>query len=152
MDLLLWRHAEAEDGFPDEARALTTKGRRQAERMARWLNRHLPHGARILVSPTRRTRETAEPLGRDVEVSPQVGTSTTAADLLDAAGWPDAGDDATVLVVGHQPTLGQVAAMLMTGQPAGWPVKKGAVWWFSSRMRHGHREVVLQAVVGADLV
>lgn len=151
MDLLLWRHAEAEDGLPDEARALTAKGRRQAERMARWLDPHLPQDARILVSPARRSRETAAPLRRDFEISPRVGTSATAADLLDAAGWPDAGDRATVLVVGHQPTLGQVAAMLMTGHPAGWTVKKGAVWWFSSRMRHGRREVVLQAVVGAEL-
>ena len=42
MDLILWRHAEAEDGFPDLKRALTPKGRKQAAKMATWLHKHLP--------------------------------------------------------------------------------------------------------------
>ena len=37
MNLILWRHAEAEDGADDLQRALTGKGRRQAARMAQWL-------------------------------------------------------------------------------------------------------------------
>ena len=54
MDLILWRHADAEPGEPDLDRPLTAKGVRQAERMAAWLDGHLPDGCRILVS--RRTR------------------------------------------------------------------------------------------------
>ena len=51
MELVLWRHADAEDGIPDEARKLTPKGIRQAERMAAWLRERLPQHARILNSP-----------------------------------------------------------------------------------------------------
>ena len=41
MDLIFWRHAEAEnrrEGQDDLERALTHKGERQAQRMAAWLN------------------------------------------------------------------------------------------------------------------
>ena len=34
MDLILWRHAEAEDGANDLARELTQKGHKQAARVA----------------------------------------------------------------------------------------------------------------------
>ncbi len=34
MDLLLWRHAEAEDGTPDLKRKLTPRGEKQARQMA----------------------------------------------------------------------------------------------------------------------
>ena len=47
MDLILWRHAEAEvlrEGSDDLARSLTPKGERQAARMATWLDGHLPEG------------------------------------------------------------------------------------------------------------
>jgi phosphohistidine phosphatase len=37
MELILWRHAEAEDGIPDMARELTSKGKKQAKHMAAWL-------------------------------------------------------------------------------------------------------------------
>ena len=74
MDLILWRHAEAEDGSPDLARELTAKGHKQAAEMARWLSRHLPKEARTLVSPAIRARQTAEALTRDYttvkEISP----------------------------------------------------------------------------------
>ncbi|MEQ1658387.1 MAG: histidine phosphatase family protein, partial [Hylemonella sp.] len=62
MDLLLWRHAEAHEAQPggdDLVRALTPRGEKQAARMAGWLDRQLPEGARILVSPARRTEQTA---------------------------------------------------------------------------------------------
>ena len=38
MELILWRHAEAEDAEPDLTRNLTSKGNRQAALMARWLH------------------------------------------------------------------------------------------------------------------
>ena len=66
MDLILWRHAEAVEGDAgdDLARKLTSKGERQAERMAEWLNRRLAHSTRILVSPAVRCQQTAKALGR----------------------------------------------------------------------------------------
>ena len=69
-------------------------------------------------------------------------------DLLQAARWPRASEP--VLLVGHQPTLGLLAARLLAGTELPWSVKKGAVWWLRSRLRDGHNEVILQAVQGPD--
>lgn len=152
MDLLLWRHAEAEDGFPDAGRKLTPRGIKQAKRVARWLRKRLPDDARILVSPTARTQQTARALDLPFETSDAVGTGASAADILAAAGWPDGDDypDCTVLVVGHQPTLGEVAALLLTGREADWTIKKGAVWWFGGRGRGSGWKAILKAVISAE--
>ena len=150
MDLLLWRHAEAEDGAPDKARALTARGRKQARAVARWLAKRLPEDARILVSPAVRAQQTVAALGHSAETEPRVDVGATPHEVLVAAGWPESGG--TVLVVGHQPTLGQVAALALTGVHASWPVKKGAVWWLARRVRGGDAEVVLRAVMGPDLL
>jgi phosphohistidine phosphatase len=69
--------------------------------------------------------------------------------LLHAARWPDSREP--VLVVGHQPTLGLVAAYLVSGQAQAWAVKKGGAWWLRAREREGQLQVVLHAVVGPDL-
>src|SRR5947208_88013 len=58
MELILWRHADAEDGTPDLARRLTKKGRKQAERVAEWLEERLPGDYVLLCSPALRERET----------------------------------------------------------------------------------------------
>src|SRR5436190_8253506 len=107
MELILWRHAEAEDANSggDLARRLTKKGRKQAERMAQWLDARLEGDWRIVSSPAKRALETVEPLGREFEVKESLSTSATARSVLREAGWPD-GD--RVVVVGHQPTFGEV--------------------------------------------
>ena len=66
MDLILWRHCEAEPGAPDMGRRLTPKGLKQAARMAPFLERHLPDTCRILVSPADRAQQTAQ-VGAAVE-------------------------------------------------------------------------------------
>jgi phosphohistidine phosphatase len=162
MDLILWRHAEAvdqahEDPSIDLARPLTPKGEKQAARMAEWLNRVLPDSTRILVSPALRCQQTAQALQRKFQTREDLGPQGSAAALLTLAGWPN--KRAPVLVVGHQPTLGTVAAWLMIAQGSGdpaalpsWSVRKGAVWWL--RRREGDRgadgDVVLVAVRAAD--
>lgn len=152
MDLILWRHAEAfdpRDGEDDLERALTPKGERQAARMAEWLNHRLAASTRILVSPARRTQQTAQALGRKFRTVDAIAPDAGADALLAAARWPDSVEP--VLVVGHQPTLGLVASRLIGGDPArSWTVKKGAVWWLRSREREGAGQVVLQAVIGPD--
>lgn len=148
MDLILWRHAEAEDGSPDLERALTERGRKQAARMADWLTPRLPPDIRILASPAERTRQTAQALGRDYAVEPALAPGATAAEVLAAAGWPEAARP--VLIVGHQPTLGRIAARLLAGAEGDVSVKKAGVWWFQSRMRNGELQVVLRAVAGPD--
>ena len=135
MDLILWRHAEAEPGEPDLGRRLTAKGVQQAERMAKWLDRHLPATTRILSSPADRAQQTALALKRKFRVVPELAPGASAAAVLAAAGWPDAREP--VLIVGHQPTLGEVAAFLLTDDEASWSVRKGAVWWLSNRVRDG---------------
>ncbi|MCX7893986.1 MAG: histidine phosphatase family protein [Burkholderiales bacterium] len=150
MDLVLWRHAEAEDGFPDSGRRLTKRGRRQAKKMAEWLDARLPDKAKLVVSPAARARETAEALGRKFSSNPAVDVGASPDDLLAAAGWPHRGG--TVVVVGHQPTLGEVAARLLAGTESEWSIRKGAVWWFSARDRGGELEVVLTAVMPPELL
>ena len=150
MELILWRHADAEDanGKPDTERRLTKKGRRQAERMAGWLRPRLTHEWRILASPARRALETVEPLGMEFEESPAVGLSATPHSILQAAGWPHGKEP--ILVVGHQPTLGQVVAMLLEGSAGDVAVKKGAIWWFVTREREGEIQTLLQTVMNPD--
>jgi len=146
MDLLLWRHAEAEDGSPDAARKLTKHGRDQARRVAAWLKPRLPKRCEILVSPATRAQETAAALGAKFATSEAFGTGTTAADVIEAAGWPTRAK--AVLIVGHQPTLGRVAATLLSGEEADWQFAKGSVWW----LRYADGETRLFAVVHPKLV
>lgn len=149
MDLLLWRHAEAVDSFPDEHRELTSRGRRQAQSIAEWLAERRPKDLRIIVSPAKRTLQTARFFTREFEVEPRVGTGSDYRSLLAAAGWPDAAS--AVLVVGHQPTLGETASFLLTGQVAELSFKKGALWWIATRQRAGVTQSVLKASITAEL-
>ncbi len=150
MDLLLWRHAEAEDGFPDAKRKLTARGEKQAAQMAEWLRKHAPKDLRILVSPAVRCQQTARALGLIFETEKRIGTDSDAAHLLAATDWPECKDRRAVLVVGHQPTLGRTAALLLSGNEADWSIRKGAVWWFSSRTRRRETQTVLRWAVSAD--
>ena len=152
MQLILWRHAEAEDadGKDDLARELTKKGHRQAERMAKWLKPRLGGEWRILVSPSKRTLQTVAPLNHDFAVENAVSTDASANGVLKAAGWPGNAHD--VIVVGHQPTLGEVASVLLLGEEGGTAIRKGAVWWFEARATGGKMNAVLRAVLSPDLL
>lgn len=136
--------------MPDHDRPLTAKGERQAAKMARWLNHHLPDGARVLVSPSLRAVQTAQGLERRKRVMQALGPDETVDALLHAARWPDAKDP--VVVVGHQPTLGLAAAYLLAGVSQPWPVRKGALWWIKRRERDGQVEVLLHASLTAEHV
>lgn len=148
MDLILWRYAEAEDTSPDMERKLTGRGRKQASRMADWLNPRLPPDIRVLASPATRAWQTAQALGRDYDLVPELEPGASAANLLRVADWPDSVHP--ILIVGHQPTLGQVAMLLLANQQGDLPVKKAGIWWFTSRERAGELQVVLRAVAGPD--
>jgi phosphohistidine phosphatase len=150
MDLILWRHAEAEPGEPDLGRRLTAKGIKQAERMSQWLDSRLPDTCRILASPADRAQQTALALKRKFKVVPELMPGATVTAVLAAAGWPDSREPA--LIVGHQPTLGEVAAFLLSGEDAPWSVRKGAVWWLTNRVRENTSAVVLKVVIGPDFV
>src|SRR3954469_14390665 len=132
MELILWRHAEAEDAGPggDFVRELTKRGRKQADRMAAWLKPRLDGDWQLLVSPAARAMQTAASLDMAPDVRPKLDPSARADDILREADWPRGGK---VIVVGHQPTLGEVASILLGGPRGDVAVRKGAIWWFASK-------------------
>jgi phosphohistidine phosphatase len=154
MELILWRHAEAEIGEPDLGRKLTGRGEKQARRVAEWLHSHLPDSARILVSPATRAQQTARALAdlshRKLRTVEAIAPGASIRDVLQAADWPHA--KVPVIVVGHQPTLGHVASYLLAAEVRDWAVKKAGVWWISSRERDGEQQAVLRAVTSPDLI
>jgi phosphohistidine phosphatase len=145
MDLILWRHADAEDEGPggDLARALTKRGRKQSERMGAWLRERITDDWRVLSSPARRAVETAQGLGMPFEERPALATGASAAAILQEAQWPDG--KRSIVVVGHQPTLGEVAAKLL-GTPEDIAFRKAAAWWFEDR----DGRAVLKCVMDPD--
>lgn len=155
MELILWRHAEAEPGEPDAARVLTPKGNKQAARMAEWLDATLPATCRILASPTARTVQTAQALGRKFTIVDALAPDSTVGSILLAVNWPHAREP--VLIVGHQPTLGQLAARLIGGQQQDWTIRKGNVWWIAQRDQGSNGDPLdttgnyLRAVMSPDL-
>ena len=149
MELILWRHAEAEPGVDDLERKLTVKGRKQAARVAGWLNARLPSRYTLYSSPAKRALQTAKALDAPIETSELLAPDRTAADVLKAAGWP--GQDVLVIVVGHQPTLGHVVARLL-GSQGDLSIQKGALWWIEARDKAGKSGVRVRAVVSPDFV
>lgn len=148
MDLILWRHADAVDGAPDQSRELSAKGVKQAKKAAAFLKRHLPGHARILVSPALRAQQTAAALTNHFTLTPAIAPGASADALLQAVQWPLA--DGAVLVVGHQPTLGEVAAQLLRSEDYSINIRKGALWWFSQR--EGSEETTLRLVITPDFL
>jgi len=147
MELILWRHADAELGQPDGERRLTDKGLKQAARMAKWLAERLPEDYTLMASPAVRAQQTARALSEELTTVPDLNTSGSAKDLIRACGWPRGG---TVVAVGHQPTMGEVASLLLTGASASWAVKKGAIVWLS--LHGAEARPRLRAWISPDLI
>ncbi len=153
MDLILWRHAEAENGsptLPDHKRRLTARGEKQARKVARWLRQHLPRKPGVLVSPAERTQQTAHMLDLPYRIEPALDVGASASSVLKVAGWPDY--NGAILIIGHQPTLGRVASLLLGGNEDDWSLKKGGVWWFTRRKRDDGSRTLLRAVINPDFV
>ncbi|ELA01066.1 histidine phosphatase family protein [Cupriavidus metallidurans] len=158
MNLILWRHAEAED-LPDVLsisrsadlqRPLTRRGRKQAESSAAWLRARLPADYRVVCSPALRTRETAAALTGKAEILDELAPGADVGAVLAAIDWPQ-GHEYTV-VVGHQPWIGQLASLLLAGQEINWSVKKSGIWWLTARTRESEAQVVLRAVIPPELL
>lgn len=153
MDLILWRHAEAgekRDPEDDLKRPLTSKGERQAARMADWLNQRLAASTRILVSPALRCQQTAKALGRKFKTLDEIAPDGNGEALVKAARWPDSNEP--VLVVGHQPMLGLVASFVLADVPQAWTLKKAAVWWIRGRNHEDAAKAILLAVQSPDML
>jgi phosphohistidine phosphatase len=153
MDLILWRHAEAHEmheGEADMERPLTARGERQAQRMARWLDKQLPDGIRILCSPAVRAEQTVRALDRKYKLRDELSPQGNHDHLLELVQWPQ-GKHA-VLVVGHQPFLGRTAAKLLQLSEEELAIRKGAVWWFRTRVREGESQTVLMSVQNPEML
>lgn len=150
MDLLLWRHAEAEDGEDDMKRRLTERGLKQARTMAAWINAHRPKDLRIIASPSVRTQQTVEALKLPFETNRKIGPEACVSELIAASGWPQA--SGSVLIIGHQPSLGRLASLLLAGTESDWSVKKGALWWLSNRVRRNESQTVLRAMIPVEML
>jgi phosphohistidine phosphatase len=116
MRLYLVRHAEAAPGDPDELRTLTPEGREQARALGEQLREKQATPSVVLTSPLLRARETgselARALGVESEPDERLAPGATVDDVRDVV--EGRGDH--VIVVGHQPDCGQIAAAL-TGGP-----------------------------------
>jgi phosphohistidine phosphatase len=150
LDLILWRHAEAHEGLDDLRRALTELGHTQARQVGKWLDELLPADTRVLVSPAVRAQETAQGLGRACETLAELAPGADAVDVMSACGWPEA--KGTVLVVGHQPTLGRLASMLLFGVEQEFTIKKGGLIWLTNRVRGSAPQTVLKAAMTVDML
>jgi phosphohistidine phosphatase len=153
MELILWRHAEAEphkpDGLADQLRVLTPKGSRHASRVGAWLERQLPSNCRVLASPATRCVQTAEALGRKFSTVQALNTDSTPEQILEACGWPN--QKLPVVVVGHAPLLGQVAAIIFSGAAHEWKIRKGSLLWIA-RKSDEDPEPFIRLAVGPDMV
>jgi phosphohistidine phosphatase len=150
VEIILWRHAEAAPGDPDSARPLTDDGRAQAALVARWLAPRLPRDLRLIASPARRAQETARALGRSFETVEGLAPGSDATTMLRIAGWPDA--EVPVMVVGHQPTLGELASRLLDGRRAPASMGTGSVWWLRGRERKGRSEAALMLAIEPEIL
>jgi phosphohistidine phosphatase len=153
MDLIFWRHAEAEDerdGLADVDRPLTARGEKQAARVGAWLDRHLPEGTRVLCSPALRCQQTVLPLGRKFKLRDELAPGSTAAAHLEVAQWPASRHP--VMLVGHQPALGESLAQLLRLPAGNCVIRKGAVWWLRTRERDGHEQTLVWAVQSPETV
>ena len=150
MDLILWRHAEAEEGANDLARELTPKGQKQAARVAEWLLQRLPSRFALISSPAARAQQTAEALGIPLKTAKEIAPGAAVSAILEAAGWPD--HKGTVVLVGHQPDLGRAVAFLVSGTQLEVSIKKGGLWWLNDRAREDGAKIVVRAVVSPDLL
>jgi len=140
MEIILWRHADAEDGADDLARRLTAKGEAQAAAMAKWLRRHLPAEYVLLASPARRAQQTAAALRVAIQTEPELAPGARPRQILELCKR----HRGLVIVVGHQPDLGRAAAHLVSGADAEWSIQKGAICWIDA-----HR---LRAMLSPDLL
>src|SRR5476649_2762294 len=98
MDLILWRHADAEDGADDLRRALTANGRAQAARVAQWLSQHLSEDFEVIASPAVRAQQTAAALTRNFKTEEPLAPGAPVFAILKAAGWPGSKSKRTVVV------------------------------------------------------
>jgi phosphohistidine phosphatase len=125
--LVIVRHAEAEPGEPDELRRLTAAGRRAASAVGERLAREGLSPDAVLTSPLLRARETGAEIARAAGIAAEPDERLLPGATADAVRDAVAGRGETVVVVGHQPDCGLVAAALGGGPEPRFPPAGTAV-------------------------
>ena len=121
VQLYLVRHAEAVDGEPDELRPLTAEGRRAARTLGERLAADGIQPDAILTSPLLRARETGAELARLVGVEPEPDERLAPGATAESVRAAVAEHGETVVVIGHQPDCGKIAAELAGGPEPTFP-------------------------------
>ncbi len=164
QNILLWRHAIAEDlaDFDDldSARPLSKKGLKQADKMACWLTSNMPKDTLIISSNALRAEQTAQALDQEYIVLASLAPGATLASALQTICDLSKNNlhSENLLVVGHQPWLGLLAAQLLN-LPNHLPenakeisIKKGAVWWFKRSNSQENQPFKLFTVLAPSLL
>jgi phosphohistidine phosphatase len=121
MRLYLVRHAEAAPGEPDDLRPLTAEGRQQARDLGQRMRDELTRPEAILTSPLLRARETGGELSRALNVEAEPDDRLAPGATVEDVRAVLAGRGDPVVVVGHQPDCGQIAAALSGGPEPRFP-------------------------------
>jgi phosphohistidine phosphatase len=122
MDLFILRHgkaAESSGGTDDAARALTGDGKDEIKKVARWMKSKKFRFDVIATSPLKRAFETAEIIARSLGQEDRLTTW----DELAPGGDPGTvcyhasqyGKEATVLIIGHEPSLSMLVSRIISG-------------------------------------
>ena len=120
--LVLIRHAKAAQGAVDVERPLDPRGERDAPAIGRWLAEHDLVPDHVVVSPARRTVQTwrlaSASVAGSVSLEPVIDVHlyrNTVEDLLEAV-RPAPADTRTLALVGHNPSLEELAMTLDDGR------------------------------------
>lgn len=137
-NILLWRHADAlplSDDVPvDIDRPLSKKGHNQAQKIANWLTNHLPKNTLMIASTALRSKQTVQAFSDDFIVydtlAPGASLETVLKTINDLSTNHQGRLD--LLIIGHQPWLGELAAQLLDLNQSEMNIKKGSLWWFKA--------------------
>lgn len=154
MNLILWRHADAEYQHNDKMRKLTDKGCQQAQISADWLLAHLPIDKyRVYTSEAVRSQQTASYLHQSISIEPLLNPDTVPQNLTTLLLQQI--DHGNCIWVGHQPWLGQLCSYLLNGTwlpQQYWSVKKSSFWWFEVSFFHHQPSARLKVVLNPGVL
>ncbi len=152
--IILWRHADAapadiEHGEDDMQRNLTKKGVGQAKKMATWLTQQLSgqlsEPSILVSSPAERAIQTAEALKQKIIEAHALRPSANLQEVLkfltdlETKNKDQIKLGNSLIIVGHQPWLGQLVTHLTGFSGAEISIKKGAIWWLRLSLNTPHK-------------